>query len=89
MLMCASLAIPAIAGCAQSPQTVSVDFGTKDGAAVQNLKKFDNFTSTWAWVGEEPGTTDPNTLRMIPALDEIKAENLRFDLFMGYHGLGY
>lgn len=39
--------------------------------------------------GTQTGTTDPNTLKMVPALSEIKAENLRFDLFMGYTGLGY
>ena len=83
------LALPTFAGCADVSKTVEVDFGVKDGLAVQNLKKFDNFTSTWAWVGEQTGTTDPNTLKMVPALDEIKAENLRFDLFMGYTGLGY
>lgn len=91
ILMCLCLVLPGIAGCATAAKSdkVDVDFGTKDGTAVQNLKKFDNFTSTWAWVGEQTGTTDPNTLRMVPALEEIKAESLRFDLFMGYTGLGY
>lgn len=91
LLMGISLVLPAIAGCAPSGKAanVEVDFGTKDGQFVQNLKKFDNFTSTWAWVGEQTGTTDAKILNTTPALDEIKAENLRFDLFMGYNGLGY
>ncbi len=89
VFLSACLLLPAVCGCASQTKTVDVDFGVKDGMAVQNLKKFDNFTSTWAWVGEQTGTTDPNTLNMVPALDEIKAESLRFDLFMGYTGLGY
>lgn len=90
MLLSFCLALPLFVACADVPAgAVEVNFGVKDGLAVQNLKKFDNFTSTWAWVGTQTGTTDPNTLKMVPALSEIKAENLRFDLFMGYTGLGY
>ncbi|MGN1100323.1 MAG: hypothetical protein ACI4S9_08235 [Christensenellales bacterium] len=76
-------------GACKADREVVMDFGTKDGLAVQNLKKFDSFTSTWAWTGTETGTCDSEIFSVIPALDEIKAESLRFDLFMGYTGLGY
>ncbi len=91
LLMGMTLVMPVLAGCGGGDKAgnAEVDFSEKDGVAVQNLKKFDNFTSTWAWVGEQTGTTDAKILNTTPALDEIKAENLRFDLFMGYNGLGY
>lgn len=91
LLMGMTMIVPAVAGCSpkEKAANVQVDFGTKDGVAVQYLKKFDNFTSTWAWVGEQTGTNDAKILNTAPALSEIKAENLRFDFFMGYHGLGY
>lgn len=77
------------AGMRQTIETVTVDFATKEGMSIQNIKKFDNFTSTWAWVGQQPGSIDNVSLNCVPALEEIRAESLRFDLFMGYTGIGY
>lgn len=56
MLLSFCLALPLFVACADVPAgAVEVNFGVKDGLAVQNLKKFDNFTSTWAWVARRRG----------------------------------
>lgn len=86
MLICA-MCVPVFACGGKGAEQVS--FAVKDGTGVQNIKKFDNFTSTWPWVGETPGSVDNRSLSTVPALTDIKAESLRFDLFMGFTGLGY
>lgn len=86
VLLTACLAFP-VMGCG-GKETI-VDFSVKDGANPAFIKKFDNFTSTWPWVGDSQGTVDDRSLNTVPALKEILAESLRVDLFMGYDGLGY
>ncbi len=65
------------------------DFSKKDGTKAQYIKKFDQFATTWGFVGDTPGSVRRTSINTIPAAAELKAENLRFDLFMGYTGLGY
>lgn len=68
---------------------VNFDFSKKDGGAPQNIKKFEMFSSTWGFVGETTGSIRRSSIKQIPALSEMKSESMRFDLFMGYTGLGY
>lgn len=84
MIMAGVMTMSLFTGCGTT-KTVTVDFSEKDGNSVQNLKKFDNFTPNWTWVNTYAlENTAPENL--IPALDAIKAESLRFDLFMGIGG---
>lgn len=76
-----------LSGCTASA-SVKVDFSEKDGTGVQYLKKYDGFSSTWSWMNLENGTIDPNSLAQIPALEELRAELCRVDLFMGEGGIG-
>lgn len=78
-----------LGGCTNTMNAIDVDFSKKDGTTVQNIKKIDSFAPTWAWVTGDKGVIDNNSLNCVPVAQEIKNESLRFDLFMGYTGLGY
>lgn len=72
-----------------APEAAVFDCAARDGSKTQYLKKFDQFATTWSFVGDLPGYTRASSLNQLPALTELNADSLRFDLFMGYTGLGY
>ena len=65
------------------------DYSARDGTKTQYIKKFDQFATTWGFVGDQPGYIRTSSINQLSALKELNAESLRFDLFMGYTGLGY
>lgn len=69
--------------------SVRYDFSSFDGKQTQYIKKFDQFSTTWGFVGDTPGSTRETSINQISAVADMGAESLRFDLFMGYTGLGY
>ena len=87
-LMCAALGGCAAGG--KKTNTVTVSFSEKDATSVQNLKKFDYFTSDWAWSGYTPASFDNEMLTVLPALAELNSSNMRIALGIGkgYNGIG-
>ncbi len=71
------------------PVSEHYDFSSFDGSKTQYIKKFDYFSTTWGFVGDTPGSTRESSINQISAIADLGAESLRFDLFMGYTGLGY
>lgn len=65
------------------------DFSVYDGTKTQYIKKFDQFATTWGFVGDTVGTTRETSINQLSAVADLNAESMRFDLFMGYNGLGY
>ena len=88
-------------GCAKKPaqtnetlsydqeNAVKFDFSARDGTHTQYIKKFDQFATTWGFVGDQAGYIRESSINQLSALKDLNAESLRFDLFMGYTGLGY
>lgn len=72
-----------------SAVTDRLDFSTFDGKQTQYLKKFDQFSTTWGFVGDSAGYTRQSSINQLSAVADMGAESMRFDLFMGYTGLGY
>ena len=68
---------------------VRFDFSRRDGTKTQYIKKFDQFATTWGFVGDLPGYIRETSINQLSALKDLKAESMRFDLFMGYTGVGY
>ena len=66
-----------------------LDFSSFDGTKTQYIKKFDQFSTTWGFVGDAPGYTRETSINQLEAVADMGAESMRFDLFMGYTGLGY
>ncbi len=67
--------------------SISFDFSKTDTKKTQYIKKFDQFSTTWGFVSQ-PGYTSYKNLQAISAADDLKAESMRVDLFMGYTGIG-
>ncbi len=67
---------------------VVFDYAERDGTKTQYIKKFDQFATTWSFVGDLPGYTRNTSLNQLTALTDLNTESLRFDLFMGYTGIG-
>ncbi len=67
--------------------SVAFDFSQTDTTKTQYIKKFDQFSTTWSFISQ-PGYTSPENVNAISAAEELKAESMRVDLFMGYTGIG-
>lgn len=65
------------------------DYSKKDGTKTGYIKKFDQFATTWSFVGDSAGYVRETSLNQLSAIKEMNAESMRFDLFMGYTGVGY
>ncbi len=68
---------------------VSFDYSKIDGTKTQYIKKFDQFATTWGFVGDLPGYINEESIHQLSAISDLNAESMRFDLFMGYTGVGY
>ena len=69
--------------------SVAFDFSERDGTKTQYIKKFDQFATTWSFVGDMPGYVRETSVNQLGAVRDLNAESLRVDLFMGYTGIGY
>ena len=72
-------------------KTIEIDFSARDYSRTPYLKKFDMFTSTWAWCDAFAMTPEMNekNLSCIDDVAELLPETFRTDLFMGFYGIGY
>ena len=68
-----------------SPDMV-IDFSSRDGASIQNIKKIDMFAPTWNFVSGD--TVNYATLEQLKYLPELKSESFRMDMAFGAGGLG-
>ncbi len=70
----------------KSSNVVEVDFGTKVGTGVQNIKKIDQFTPTWTLLAGD--TANYSTINQFSSMTELQTEGHRVDMMFGQGGLG-
>lgn len=70
---------------------IEISFKEKDPYGVQNLKKFDFFSSDWSWSGNKPGSLDRDMLTVMAALNDANSQTIRTTMGLGetYKGIGY
>ncbi len=82
-----ALCVP-FAGCsAKSAVEIDVDFGTRDGTQVANVKKIDMFSPTWSYA-KGGGFNDIEALEQLKNAYGLNAESIRMDLAIDHGGIG-